>query len=113
MVLVSDGLRCLGQPDGRYELGGQDVFLQGGVARLADGNLAGSSTNLFQCMRRAIGFGIPEADAVRAATWNAACAAGIQKVAGSISAGKPADFLICRPDYTGVRVFMDGEELTD
>ena len=112
MVLVSDGLRCLGQPDGQYELGGQDVFLKDGVARLADGVLAGSATDLFRCMRKAIGFGIPEADAVRAATWNPACAAGVQEKAGSIATGKPADFLICRPDYTGVRVFMDGKELT-
>ena len=111
MVLVSDGLRCLGQPDGQYELGGQDVFLRGGVARLADGTLAGSSTDLFQCMRRAIGFGIPEADAVRAATRNPACAAGVQKEVGSIATGKRADFLICRPDYTGVRVFMGGKEI--
>ena len=111
MVLVSDGLRCLGLPDGQYELGGQAIFLDGGVARLADGTLAGSSTDLFACMRKAMGFGIPEADAVRAATLNPALAAGISQFCGSISTGKPADFIICRPDYTGKRVFMAGEEL--
>ena len=111
MVLVSDGLRCLGLPDGQYELGGQDIFLEGGVARLADGTLAGSSTDLFACMRKAMGFGIPEADAVRAATLNPALAAGISQSCGSISTGKPADFIICRPDYTGKRVFMAGREI--
>ena len=111
MVLVSDGLRCLGLPDGQYELGGQDIFLEGGVARLADGTLAGSSTDLFACMRKAMGFGIPEADAVRAATLNPALAAGISRFCGSISTGKPADFIICRPDYTGKRVFMAGREI--
>ena len=29
-------------PDGQYTLGGQDVFLYGGVAKLADGTLAES-----------------------------------------------------------------------
>lgn len=41
MVLISDALRCCGMPDGEYELGGQQVFLSGGVARLADGTIAG------------------------------------------------------------------------
>jgi len=111
MVLVSDGLRCMGLPDGKYELGGQDVFLEGGVARLADGTLAGSSTDLFTCMRRAMSFGIAECDAVRAATMNPAAAAGIAQWAGSISTGKQADFIVCRPDYTGKRVFLAGKEL--
>ena len=111
MVLVSDGLRCLGLPDGKYELGGQDVFLEGGVAKLADGTLAGSSTDLFECMRRAMSFGIPECDAVRAATQNAAAAAGVAEWAGSITSGKQADFIVCRSDYTGKRVFLAGKEL--
>jgi N-acetylglucosamine-6-phosphate deacetylase len=112
MILVSDGLRCLGLPNGRYELGGQEIFLEGGVAKLADGTLAGSATDLFECMRRAISFGIPEESAVRAATVNPAMAAGIFDRAGSIATGKPADFVICRPDYTGRRVFLSGVELS-
>ena len=111
MVLVSDGLRCLGLPDGKYELGGQDVFLEGGVAKLSDGTLAGSSTDLFECMRRAMSFGIAEADAVRAATANPAAAAGVAEWAGSITTGKQADFIVCRSDYTGKRVFLAGKEL--
>lgn len=111
MILVSDGLRCLGLPDGRYELGGQDIFLSGGVAKLADGTLAGSATDLFECMRRAMGFGIPEAQAVRAATVNPALSAGVSEHCGSIATGKPADFILCRPDYTAARVFLGGKEI--
>ena len=111
MFLVSDGLRCLGLPDGRYELGGQDIFLSGGVARLADGTLAGSCTDLFECMRCCMGFGIPEESAVRAATVNPALAAGISEHCGSIATGKPADFILCRPDYRNPRVFLAGKEI--
>ena len=111
MILVSDALRCCGMPDGEYELGGQPVFLSGGVARLADGTLAGSATNLYDCMRNAILFGIPEEDAVRAATANPAAALGVQDQVGSIAAGKLADFIVCRGDYTGRRVFMGGKEI--
>lgn len=112
MVLVSDALRCCGMPDGEYELGGQPVFLSGGVARLADGTLAGSATNLYDCMRKAMAFGIAEVDAVRAASYNPACAIGAEGRIGSIAPGKAADFLICTSDYAQKRVFMGGKELT-
>lgn len=109
MILVSDALRCCGMPDGEYELGGQPVFLAGGVARLADGTLAGSATNLFDCMKNAISFGIPEEDAVRAATYNPACAIGQEREVGSIAPGLRADFVICAPE--GRRVFLNGQEV--
>ncbi len=111
MVLISDALRCCGMPDGEYELGGQPIFLSGGVARLADGTIAGAATNLFDCMKNAILFGIPEEDAVRASSYNPACALGVQDQVGSIATGRYADFIVCRSDYTGKRVFMGGKEL--
>ena len=111
IVLVSDALRCCGMPDGEYSLGGQNVVLSQGIARLSDGTIAGSATNLFECMRKAIGMGIPEADAVRAATYNPACALGVGGQLGRITPGARADFIICRPDYTGKRVFLAGKEI--
>ena len=111
MVLISDALRCCGMPDGEYEIGGQQAYLKGGIAKLADGTIAGAATNLYDCMRNAILFGIPEADAVRAATANPACALGVQDRVGAIATGKFADFIVCRSDYTGRRVFLGGKEL--
>ena len=112
MVLISDSGRCEGLEDGsKFELGGQDAWLRNGVAKLADGTIACSATNLFDCMRNAILFGIPEADAVRASTINPACALGVQDKVGSITTGKYADFIICRSDYTGKRVFLGGKEI--
>ncbi len=112
MILVSDALRCCGMPDGEYELGGQAIFLKGGVAKLADGTLAGAATNLYECMKNAIRFGIAEEDAVRAATFNPACALGVQNQVGSIATDKKADFIICRRDYSGRRVFLGGKEIS-
>ncbi len=111
MVLVSDALRCCGMPDGEYMLGGQQVCLQEGVARLADGTLAGSATNLFEAMRRAIAFGIKEEAAVLAATYNPACAIGAQDKVGSIQPGLYADFVVCSPDYTQKQVYIAGKSL--
>lgn len=112
MVLISDSGRCEGLPEGsKFELGGQDAWLRGGVAKLADGTIACSATNLFDCMRNAISFGVKEEDAVRAASYNPACAIGADKEVGSIETGKIADFVVCNADYTTKRVFLAGTEL--
>ena len=112
MILISDSCRCSGMAEGsHFESGGQEVWLRGGVAQLANGTFAGSTIHLYQGMVNAIGFGVPEEDAVRAASYNPACAIGAQELVGSIATGKIADFLICSPDYSQKRVFMAGREL--
>ena len=109
MVLISDSGRCCGMEEGsKFELGGQDAWLRGGVARLADGTIACSAANLYDCMVKAMEFGIPEADAVRAASLNPACAISADAEVGSIETGKVADFLVCAPDYSAKRVFLAG-----
>ena len=111
MVLISDALRCCGMPDGEYELGGQQVFLSGGVAKLADGTIAGSATNLYDCMKNAVKFGIPREDAVRAATINPAKAIGADKLVGSIASGKLADFVLCDENLERKAVYIGGEQV--
>ena len=112
MVLVSDSGRCAGMPEGsKFELGGQDAWLRDGVARLADGTIACSAASLWQCLVNAIHFGVKEEDAVRAATYNPACAISAQDKVGSIEAGKYADFLVCAPDYSTKTVYLAGRTL--
>ena len=112
MVLISDSGRCAGMPEGsKFELGGQDAWLRNGVARLADGTIACSAANLYGCMVKAMEFGIPEEDAVRAASYNPACAIAADKEVGSIAEGKVADFLVCSDNYATKRVFLGGVEL--
>lgn len=111
MVLISDSLRCCGMPDGEYELGGQQVFLQGGIARLVDGTIAGSATNLFECMQRAVSFGISREDAIRAATYNPARQIGALSEVGSIADGKCADFVICDAELNRKAVWLAGRKL--
>jgi len=111
MVLISDALRCCGMPDGEYELGGQQVFLAENVARLADGTIAGSATNLFDCMRNAVRFGIPREDAIRAAAWNPARQIRALDRVGSIADGKLADFVVCDADLNRRAVYLGGERI--
>ena len=111
IVLISDSLRCCGMPDGELELGGQKAYLSGGVARLADGTLAGSATNVYECMLRAISFGVPREDAVRAATWNPARQLNCLQEVGSIENGKRADFIVCDANLNRKEIYLAGKKL--
>lgn len=114
MVLISDALRCCGMPEGEYELGGQQVFLKAhDAARLADGTIAGSATNLYECMCNAVAFGISREDAIRAATWNPAHQIHALDCVGSIEDGKYADFVICDESLCRKQVFLGGEPVHD
>lgn len=108
ICLISDALRCCGMPDGQYTLGGQDVFLKDNVARLADGTIAGSATNLYDCMRKAVEFGIPKEQAILSATWIPAKEIGREKEIGTIAAGKFADFVVCDEALTPKAVCLGG-----
>ena len=109
ICLISDALRCCGMPDGQYTLGGQDVWLENNLARLADGTIAGSATNLYLCMQKAISFGIPMEQAIRSATIIPARQIGREAEIGSIEPGKLADFVVCAPDLTPKAVYLGGE----
>ncbi len=112
MILVSDSGRCAGLPEGsHFTLGGQDAWLKDGVGRLGDGTIACSAANLWGCLTNVLRWGIREEDAIRAATWNPACAIGAERQVGSIAPGKRADFLICNTDYSAKRVFLGGKEI--
>ncbi len=112
MILVSDSGRCAGLPEGsKFELGGQDAWLRGGVAKLADGTIACSATNMYQCLLNCLSWNIPEEEVIRACTYNPARAICADKEVGSIEPGKVADFIICKADYSEKRVFMAGKEI--
>lgn len=111
ICLVSDALRCCGMPDGAYELGGQPVFLKDCIARLADGTIAGSASNLYSCMLNAIDFGIPVAEAINAATITPARQLGRDSEIGSIEAGKLADFVVCNAALDRKAVYMGGVKI--
>lgn len=96
MILISDSMRATGMPDGRYMLGGLEVDVAGNRATLAsNGALAGSATNLMDCMRTAVrDMKIPLEEAVACATMNPARALGVYETYGSISPGKKGDVVL-------------------
>ena len=109
ICLISDSLRCCGMPEGEYELGGQRVFLAGGVARLADGTIAGAASDLYRDLRNAVAFGVPRGEAILAATLRPARELGREAEIGSIEPGKLADFVVCGEDLGRRAVYLGGE----
>lgn len=111
ICLISDALRCCGMADGTYSLGGQEILLSGGVARLTGGAIAGSAADLYQCMRRAVSFGIPREQAVWAATALPARVIGRESETGAIADGRAADFVICGGELEPEAVYLGGKRL--
>ena len=110
MILISDSMRAAGMPDGAYTLGGLNVEVKGNRATLADGTLAGSVTNLMDCMRTAVAMGIPLETAVRCATYNPAKSIGVEALYGRIAAGAYGDcVLLSRNNLSVQNVILGGE----
>ena len=113
MILISDSMRATGLNDGDYTLGGQPVKVKGNLATLHDGTIAGSATNLMDCVRFVVKkVGLPFETAVMCASENPAKEIGIFHEVGSISAGKKADFVLLDKDLNIVSVYVDGKEIT-
>ena len=109
IILISDSMRAAGLADGWYTLGGQDVHVQGKLATLNDGTIAGSVTNLMACVQTAVKqMGIPLADAVACATVNPAKEIGIYDHCGSIASGKDADLVLLDENLQVRAVYING-----
>ena len=87
--------------------GGQKMIVKDRTARTLTGNLAGSTSSLFDCVRTAISFGIPEEDAVQMASENPARSMGLNK--GIIEVGYDADFIIVDNDFNLIKSIARGE----
>lgn len=111
IVLISDSMMAAGLTDGIYQLGGQKVWVKNSRALLADGTIAGAVTDLMECMRCAVGFGIPFEQVVQTVTMNPAKVIGVDKEMGSLEVGKLANFVLLDADLQVKHVFIRGKEV--
>lgn len=96
VILIADSMEATGLPDGEYQLGGQKVSVCGKKAVLSEhpDTIAGSVSNLFDCMKTAINMGIKKELAIRAASENPAKAIGVSDRFGKISEGYLANIVL-------------------
>ena len=110
IVLVSDSMMATGLGDGNFYLGELPVKVVGRRATLTDGNIASSVSNLMDCLRCCVDFGIPLTQAIQAATINPAQSIGVDQEMGSIETGKLANLVVLNPDNLAVvKVWIKGK----
>jgi N-acetylglucosamine-6-phosphate deacetylase len=110
LIFVTDALAALGQPPGRYRLGGQEVASDGTVARLADGTLSGSVTAMGPALGRPVAAGLDPGTVVRAASTNPARLLGMDAELGRIEVGRLADLVVLDAEWNPVLTLVQGNE---
>ncbi|UGY92119.1 N-acetylglucosamine-6-phosphate deacetylase [Streptomyces gobiensis] len=110
VAFITDAMDAAGFGDGRYQLGPLEVEVTDGVARLADGTIAGSTLTLDTALRRAVTVDkLPIEDAVQALSANPARLLGLADRIGSITPGKDADLVVLDTEYAVKGVLRKGE----
>lgn len=111
IIMISDSMRAAGLADGKYTLGGQEVFVKGKQATLQDHTIAGSVTNLMDCVRFAVQQAhIPLVDVIACVTMNPARKIGIYDICGSIWIGKDADIVLLDQNLELQKVWVKGNK---
>lgn len=101
IALVTDSIGATGLPDGNYNFEEQEVFVNGGAARLTDGTLAGSTLTMENAVNNFSKYAnIPWKHAVRAATQVPAKFMSLSDSKGHISPGMDADLVSINIDGT-------------
>ncbi len=113
IALVTDAMAAAGADDGHYRLGGIEVKVRGGVARVAHTDtLAGSTLTQDAALRNAIRLvGLDPAAAVAALTTVPARALGLDDRLGTLAPGFAADAVVLDDDGRVTAVWADGIRL--
>lgn len=94
-IVITDAIAAAGLGEATFTLGDQPAHVEGGVARLNDGTIAGSILTMDQALRSVMGLrGLSLSKAVRMLTANPARAAKVADRKGSLRAGYDADLVI-------------------
>ena len=95
LVLITDSMEATGMPNGKYSIGGIDVYMKDDVVTTENGTLAGSTLNMLQAVKNLMKFANTTlADAIVCASLTPAKVVGIDDITGSIEIGKRADISI-------------------
>ena len=111
ICLISDALRCMGEKDGKYNLAGEIVTLENGVAKLSDGTIAGAALSVYDTLLNIISMGIPVEEAILSATSIPAKVLGNDNI-GEIAEGKFADFIVCDSKINRRSVTLGGLQIS-
>jgi N-acetylglucosamine-6-phosphate deacetylase len=109
-VLITDAIRAAGLEDGKYDLGGQTITVQKGIARTTAGSLAGSTLTMDAGLRNLINYtGLSLAEALPMATSVPAEALGLAGRKGVLAPGADADIILLDADLNVCLTMVAGQ----
>ena len=110
ICLITDSMNAAGLGDGDFQVGGLDVAVKDGQARLKDGGaLAGSVLTLNRAVGNIIQWtGLPVPQVVRMASLTPARVLGLDRELGSLEAGKRANLAVFDRDFNVVAAILRG-----
>jgi N-acetylglucosamine-6-phosphate deacetylase len=108
VILISDGISATGMPDGKYDLGGLEITVTGGVCRNSEGSLAGSTLTLDRALRNIVSLGSSLGDTLQMLTLNPAKLLGIEHKKGTLHANADADIVLLNDSLQITQVFTRG-----
>lgn len=112
MILITDAMMGCTMPEGQYTLGGQEVYLSDGTAKLKDGTFAGTLLTMDEAVRNLKNnTDYPLNELVRMASYNPARFCGCENHKGKIEIGYDADLLLFDEDITIKKIIIGGELL--
>lgn len=109
-TLITDSMRAKHLPDGLSELGGQEVIVKDGEARLRNGALAGSILKMNVAVKNLVlKLDVAFTDAIDYATINPAKNLKLDDEIGSIKVGKNADFTVLNNEFEVMLTVRNGK----
>lgn len=109
IILITDSLLASGLPDGKYVMGGLEMFVKNCEARLASGALMGSTLPYQFGLRNVHEItGMPLKELVKATSWNQAQSLGLQGV-GKIEKGYKANIVLLDKQFNVMGTMVKGE----
>jgi N-acetylglucosamine-6-phosphate deacetylase len=111
LMLITDSMSGSWIGSGEVQLGGLDVIVDGGQARLKDSNALAGSVLLFnEGLRNVFEWtGLPLSELVKTTSWNQAQSLGLEGL-GKIEPGYCADITMLNEDFSVWKTLVDGEE---
>ncbi|MGQ9479608.1 MAG: N-acetylglucosamine-6-phosphate deacetylase [Thermoproteota archaeon] len=110
IILITDGVRSLGMPDGRYVYDGIEYTTVNGTGYLEDGTLVGNALGLNELAKRFWSFtGFPLTSIAKVTSYNSAKLLGLDDRKGSIEVGKDADIVVMDTEFNVLHTFVMGE----
>lgn len=110
ILLITDGMRACCMPEGIYSLGGQQVIVSQGAARLKDGKLAGSILTMDQAVRNMYKHGqLSLHEVIQMASYQGARFCGMADCKGQIAEGYDADLVLFDEDINIKGVWIQGK----